>query len=72
MLKANQLKQYERENKMARYKMIAVNEAVYNKISTLQEELNADSIVTYSRGNVIQLALEALEKGEQKNENRNN
>lgn len=53
---------------MARYKMIAVNEAVYNKISTLQEELNTDSIVTYSRGNVIQLALEALEKGEQKDE----
>lgn len=58
---------------MARYKMIAVNESVYNKISALQEELNTDSIVTYSRGNVIQLALEALEeKGEQKNENRNN
>ena len=57
---------------MARYKMIAVSEAVYNKISTLQEELNADSIVTYSRGNVIQLALEELEKGEQKNENRSN
>ena len=71
MLKANQLKQYERENKMARYKMIAVNEEVYNKISTLQEKLNTDSIATYSRGNVIQLALEALEKGEQ-NENRNN
>ena len=57
---------------MARYKMIAVSEAVYNKISTLQEKLNTDSIATYSRGNVIQLALEALEKGEQKNENRNN
>lgn len=50
---------------MARYKMIAVSEEVYNKISTLQEELNTDSIATYSRGNVIQLALEALEKEEQ-------
>lgn len=55
---------------MAKYKMIAVNEEVYSKISTLQEKLNADSIATYSKGNVIQLAVEALRGGKENEEER--
>lgn len=56
---------------MKKYKMISVNEEVYSKITKAQEELNTNSVVTYSKGSVIQLALEAL-RGGKKDENRNN
>lgn len=49
---------------MKKYKMISVSEEVYSKITKVQEEVNANSVVTYSKGSIILLGLEALKEKE--------
>lgn len=46
--------------------MISVSEEVYSKITKVQDELNTNSVVTYSKGSVILLGLEALKEKQNK------
>lgn len=45
-------------------KMIGVSEDVYSRINKLQEKLNTERVGTYTKSDVIQLAVELLEKKE--------